>query len=229
MQGQSFWSDGGSSENHGDEHAEDPITAARNLMRDENQRPALQWTSVFPSELLAAAAEEESYLASSSSAADSDEAQSAVAAPNIPPAPTLPRHLDKLILNAKREDPARVRGREERKRERAREKGGRSMLGMTAALTASGSGDGDDTGSDVIPVITPSGTHLPMPSTHASHPRNQRRPLEIMSDDASVLPVPSHVVLHHLSTSAIRNGVLAVGSTTRYRKKYLTTIYYKPT
>ena len=40
-----------------------------------------------------------------------------------------------------------------------------------------------------------------------------------ISDDNSVLPVPSHVVLHHLSTSAIRNGVLAVGNTTRYRKK----------
>lgn len=50
-----------------------------------------------------------------------------------------------------------------------------------------------------------------------------------LADDASVLPVPSHVVLHHLCTSAIRNGVLAVGNTTRYRKKYLTTIYYKPT
>ena len=40
-----------------------------------------------------------------------------------------------------------------------------------------------------------------------------------LSDDTSVLPVPSHVVLHHLSTSAIRNRVLAVGNTTRYRKK----------
>ncbi|KAH6893693.1 5'-AMP-activated protein kinase beta subunit, interation domain-containing protein [Coprinopsis sp. MPI-PUGE-AT-0042] len=50
-----------------------------------------------------------------------------------------------------------------------------------------------------------------------------------LTDDASVLPVPSHVVLHHLCTSAIKNGVLAVASTTRYRKKYLTTIYYKPT
>lgn len=40
-----------------------------------------------------------------------------------------------------------------------------------------------------------------------------------LTDDASVLPVPSHVVLHHLSTSAIRNGVLAVGNTVRYKKK----------
>ncbi|KAF9525489.1 5'-AMP-activated protein kinase beta subunit, interation domain-containing protein [Crepidotus variabilis] len=50
-----------------------------------------------------------------------------------------------------------------------------------------------------------------------------------LTDDASVLAVPSHVVLHHLCTSAIKNGVLAVASTTRYKKKYLTTIYYKPT
>lgn len=40
-----------------------------------------------------------------------------------------------------------------------------------------------------------------------------------LADDASVLPVPNHVVLHHLSTSAIKNGVLAVGNTTRYKKK----------
>ena len=40
-----------------------------------------------------------------------------------------------------------------------------------------------------------------------------------LTDDASVLPVPNHVVLHHLSTSAIKNGVLAVADTVRYKKK----------
>jgi hypothetical protein len=40
-----------------------------------------------------------------------------------------------------------------------------------------------------------------------------------LADDGSVLPVPSHVVLCHLGTSAIRNGVLAVADTVRYRKK----------
>ena len=70
-----------------------------------------------------------------------------------------------------------------------------------------------------------------------------------LTDDASVLPVPNHVVLHHLSTSAIKNGVLAVADTVRYKKKvrayisfpvpfshlsdcdpqFITTIYYKPT
>lgn len=38
-------------------------------------------------------------------------------------------------------------------------------------------------------------------------------------DDNSILPVPNHVVLNHLTASAIRNGTLAVGTTTRYKRK----------
>ncbi|OCF34015.1 hypothetical protein I316_04361 [Kwoniella heveanensis BCC8398] len=38
-------------------------------------------------------------------------------------------------------------------------------------------------------------------------------------DDNSILAVPNHVVLNHLTASAIRNGTLGVGTTTRYRKK----------
>jgi len=45
-------------------------------------------------------------------------------------------------------------------------------------------------------------------------------------DDKSVLPVPSHVVLNHLATSAIKGGVLASASTVRYRKKFITMVYY---
>lgn len=38
-------------------------------------------------------------------------------------------------------------------------------------------------------------------------------------DDNSVLPAPNHAVLHHLTASAIKSGVIATGCTTRYRKK----------
>jgi hypothetical protein len=38
-------------------------------------------------------------------------------------------------------------------------------------------------------------------------------------DDNSILPVPNHVVLNHLTAAAIRNGTLAVGTTTRYKRK----------
>ena len=39
-----------------------------------------------------------------------------------------------------------------------------------------------------------------------------------MTDDASVLPVPNYVVPHHLSTGAIKSGVLAVADTVQYKK-----------
>ncbi|KAG5440579.1 hypothetical protein PCK2_000404 [Pneumocystis canis] len=49
-----------------------------------------------------------------------------------------------------------------------------------------------------------------------------------MKDDQSVLPNPNHVVLNHLAASSIRNGVLAVSVTTRFRNKYITTVLYRP-
>ncbi|KAJ6782139.1 hypothetical protein PWT90_10519 [Aphanocladium album] len=51
----------------------------------------------------------------------------------------------------------------------------------------------------------------------------------LMKDDNSVLNMPNHTVLNHLATSSIKNNVLAVCATTRYRGKYVTTIAYKPT
>lgn len=41
----------------------------------------------------------------------------------------------------------------------------------------------------------------------------------LMKDDNSVLNMPNHTVLNHLATSSIKNNVLAVSATTRYRDK----------
>lgn len=49
-----------------------------------------------------------------------------------------------------------------------------------------------------------------------------------LKDDSSVLPLPNHTVLNHLATSSLKNGVLATSVTTRYMKKYVTTIMYRP-
>ncbi|KAH7032906.1 uncharacterized protein B0I36DRAFT_265937 [Microdochium trichocladiopsis] len=51
----------------------------------------------------------------------------------------------------------------------------------------------------------------------------------LIKDDNSVLNMPNHTVLNHLGTCSIKNNVLAVSATTRYRNKYVTTIIYKPT
>ncbi|KAF2841610.1 carbohydrate-binding module family 48 protein [Patellaria atrata CBS 101060] len=47
-------------------------------------------------------------------------------------------------------------------------------------------------------------------------------------DDSSVLVIPNHTVLNHLATSSIKNNILATSATTRYKRKFLTTILYKP-
>ncbi|KAJ1735728.1 hypothetical protein LPJ61_000380 [Coemansia biformis] len=66
------------------------------------------------------------------------------------------------------------------------------------------------------PLLPP---HLNQVLLNSSEPRH---------DDPNVLPVPNHVVLNHLYACSIKDNVMAVSSTSRYRGKYMTTIYYKP-
>ena len=94
------------------------------------------WTTEIPPELIAAATEEENYLACADSPTSS---ASGVPAPNIPPAPALPRHLDKLILNVRPPAMAgpsasagagdRDRRRSGRERERQRRERERAQIG----------------------------------------------------------------------------------------------------
>lgn len=46
--------------------------------------------------------------------------------------------------------------------------------------------------------------------------------------DPNVLPEPNHVMLNHLYALSIKDGVMVLSSTHRYRKKYVTTLLYKP-
>ncbi|CAE6477868.1 unnamed protein product [Rhizoctonia solani] len=143
------------------------------------------WTSEIPPHLIEAAQLEEQYLTRRGES-------NAPSPPLIPHPPALPRHLEKVILNAR-----------------------------TTGNASAASGVGKPTVASMGGVGPAGG-----------------------ADDNSVLPVPNHVVLNHLGTSAIKGGVLAVGTTTRYHRKvsppiptlyarssrvqYITTIYYKP-
>jgi hypothetical protein len=208
--GQSFFSTTSTtSENESITSTNNPILA-KSGSRGKFSKP-IKWTDEFPPELIAAANEEEEYLDSSESIDDdySEPALLGRAGPDVPPAPAMPRHLDKLILNAKREEGRAGGGgsagrsaMREREREREERRQARSALGMTSTHHHSeikSPSDGRGGGGEA--------------STHRSLDSHG------VADDASVLPVPSHVVLHHLSTSAIKNGVLAVANTTRYKEK----------
>jgi 5'-AMP-activated protein kinase regulatory beta subunit len=41
----------------------------------------------------------------------------------------------------------------------------------------------------------------------------------ISSDEPYILPIPSHVAVNHLYACSIRDGVMAIASTKRYREK----------
>lgn len=43
-----------------------------------------------------------------------------------------------------------------------------------------------------------------------------------------LLPEPNHVMLNHLYCLSIKDGVMILSATHRYRKKYVTTVLYKP-
>lgn len=55
---------------------------------------------------------------------------------------------------------------------------------------------------------------------------NTETPLQC---EPTVLPEPNHVMLNHLYALSIKDGVMVMSGTHRYRKKYVTTLLYKPT
>jgi 5'-AMP-activated protein kinase regulatory beta subunit len=46
--------------------------------------------------------------------------------------------------------------------------------------------------------------------------------------DPNILPEPHHVMINHLYALSIKDGVMVLSSSFRYRKKYITTLLYKP-
>ena len=49
-----------------------------------------------------------------------------------------------------------------------------------------------------------------------------------LSCEPTLLPEPNHVMINHLYALSIKDGVMVLSATNRYRKKYVTTLLYKP-
>ncbi|KAF9024584.1 hypothetical protein BDZ89DRAFT_1068979 [Hymenopellis radicata] len=203
---------------------------------------APEWTDVIPFELTEAAAEEEAFIANYNANATMHGRRQVITGfnlpnPNLPPAPQLPRHLEKQILNTGISTSMSSSSKEKRK---SRHSHGHSHRRGTVSDRTTPEDEMPPSTHRVLPVTTASGTDIhafagmSMTSTVTSPSGDSivvpnHDDDAVIADDNSVLPVPSHVVLNHLSTSSIRNGILAVANTARYKNKFLTTIYYKPT
>ena len=46
------------------------------------------------------------------------------------------------------------------------------------------------------------------------------------SSDPLSLPSPQHVSLHHLYCTAIKDNMMVLGATQRYKDKYITFVFY---
>ncbi|XP_074595684.1 5'-AMP-activated protein kinase subunit beta-1 isoform X2 [Brevipalpus obovatus] len=50
----------------------------------------------------------------------------------------------------------------------------------------------------------------------------------VKSSDPTFLPQPNHVMLNHLYALSIKDGVMVLSCTNRYRRRYVTTLLHKP-
>jgi hypothetical protein len=124
---------------------------------DDNVQKEERWTQEIPPSIIKAQAAEEAQRNEEESHEHQDRSHERSSSNEVPVPPTLPRQLEKVILNS--------------------------------------------TSASVLGTV----------------------------DDNSVLPAPNHAVLQHLTASAIKSGVIATGCTVRYRRKYITTVYYRAT
>ncbi|KAF7332302.1 SNF1 kinase complex beta-subunit [Mycena kentingensis (nom. inval.)] len=243
----SFWvnsSVGGSSE---DVRQEDGVVGSRRVQG----RNKVEWTSEIPPELVAAASQEEQWL-DAQLAHHERQGHGMVSQngfnpePSIPLASRLPRHLERLILN--RPSPGVVI---------PKVGTGAGNTGFSPNLLSpnhhrplhpASQPQGPASPGPALRVTTASGTDVSLPSNSMvtgfatiseNAPRRSSREgspsslaatggTPLIADDPSVLQTPSHAVLHHLCTSSIKDKMIAVAVSTRYRQKYLTTVYYKP-
>ncbi|WAR19189.1 AAKB2-like protein [Mya arenaria] len=53
-------------------------------------------------------------------------------------------------------------------------------------------------------------------------------PPHLLQCEPTLLPEPNHVMLNHLYALSIKDGVMVLSATHRFRKKYVTTLLYKP-
>ena len=101
-----------------------------------------------------------------------------------------------------------------------------SGAASTAALSSSPPGEYSTLlpeESLVTPLRSPSPPTLPPQLLHALLNLDP-----ISEEDPSLMAIPSHVMLNHLYALSVRDGVMVLGSTHRYRQKYITTMLYKP-
>lgn len=85
-----------------------------------------------------------------------------------------------------------------------------------SSQTVSGSSSGTGPSSSGPPILPPHLLQVILNNPNVNY------------GDSTLLPQPNHVMLNHLYALSIKDGVMVLSCTHRYRKKYVTTLLYKP-
>ncbi|KAG5178601.1 hypothetical protein JKP88DRAFT_329184 [Tribonema minus] len=83
--------------------------------------------------------------------------------------------------------------------------------------------EGDDLYSQFTPDLDEYTKEPPPLPPHLRHIILNKNP---PSNDPTALPPPQHVALNHLYCTAIKDGMMVLGMTQRYKQKFVTTVYY---
>ena len=84
------------------------------------------------------------------------------------------------------------------------------------------------------PVLNATYTHPKSSHNAQQQNQHQQQPLNLIqsaipNEDAQRLPIPYHVCLNHMYALSVRDNVMGLASSRRYRNKYATLVYYRPT
>jgi len=92
------------------------------------------------------------------------------------------------------------------------------------SLEGFGSEDDDDEYGQELPPLNEEN----LPPRLPPHLTNVILNSDPISSDPTVLPLPHHVMLNHLYALSIKDRIIVLASSSRYRLKYVTTVFYKP-
>jgi len=93
---------------------------------------------------------------------------------------------------------------------------GQEMPLLSGTISTSGGNESRSSQSSGPPILPP---HLLQVILNKDTP---------LSCEPTLLPEPNHVMLNHLYALSIKDGVMVLSTTQRFKRKYITTLLYKP-
>jgi len=78
----------------------------------------------------------------------------------------------------------------------------------------------------IMPDVYDYGNEPPQLPPHLRHIILNNQPQDLDNQNPRALPKPQTVTLNHLYCTAVKHGLMVLGTSCRYKRKFVTTVYY---